>query len=96
MILGDNDEKTASPAIIEAALKGLTSGEFQVNHNTPFKGGYITRSFGDPENNIHALQLEMNKILYMDDEELHFHQERAGEVQRVLKTTFNLLMEQLQ
>lgn len=95
MILGNNDEKTASPAIIEAALKGLNSSNFQVNHNTPFKGGYITRSFGDPENSIHALQLEMNKILYMDDQELNYHPERAGEVQRVLKTTFNLLKEQL-
>lgn len=95
MILGNNDGKTASQEIIQAALNGLQSGEFKVNHNTPFKGGYITRSFGDPQNNIHALQLEMNKILYMDDQELNYHPERASQVQSVLKTTFNLLKEQL-
>ena len=44
-------------------MSGLTSGSYGVNHNTPFKGGHITRYFGKPENNIHALQLEMNKIL---------------------------------
>lgn len=95
MILGNNDEKTASPEIIKAALKGLKSGKFQVNHNTPFKGGYITRSFGAPEKNIHALQLEMNKILYMDDEEKNYASERANEVRKVLKATFNLLKEEL-
>lgn len=95
MILGNNDEKTASGEIIQAALKGLRSGEFQVNHNTPFKGGYITRSFGDPDNNIHALQLEMNKILYMDDEELNYHPDRANKVRAVLETTFNLIKQQL-
>lgn len=95
MILGDNDETSASKEIIDAAYKGLNSGSFQVNHNTPFKGGYITRSFGDPKNNIHALQLEMNKILYMDDTELNYHTDRANKVREVLDTTFNLLIERV-
>jgi len=95
MILGNNDEKTASTELINAALEGLRSGEFKVNHNSPFKGGHITRNFGNPENNIHALQLEMNKILYMDDAEKDYHPERAAKVQEVLKRTFRLLKEEL-
>jgi len=95
MILGNNDEKTASTELINAALEGLRSGEFKVNHNSPFKGGQITRNFGNPENNIHALQLEMNKILYMDDAEKEYHPERAAKVQEVLKRTFKLLKEEL-
>ncbi len=87
MILGNNDEKTAHPELINTALKSLKSGEFEVNHNAPFKGGHITRYFGKPENNIHALQLEMNKILYMDDNELTYNKERAAGVKNVLKKT---------
>ena len=49
MILGNNDEKTADSALISTALNNLSAGDFQVNHNTPFKGGHITRFFGHPE-----------------------------------------------
>ena len=95
MILGDNDEKTAHPRLIASALNNLQSAEYGVNHNTPFKGGHITRYFGKPENNVHALQLEMNKILYMDDAEESFHSDRANEVRNVLKTTFKALIHEL-
>ncbi|MES2589472.1 MAG: N-formylglutamate amidohydrolase [Bacteroidota bacterium] len=96
MILGDNDEKTAHPQLIESALKNLASGDFGVNHNHPFKGGHITRYFGKPENNVHALQLEMNKILYMDDSETIFHEERANKMRAVLTKTFLELIDFLQ
>lgn len=95
MILGDNDEKTASPEIIETALSGLRSGKFQINHNTPFKGGFITRNFGDPDNSIHALQLEMNKILYMDDSEKIYNPHRASKVIHLLNRTFDQLIDKL-
>lgn len=95
MILGNNDEKTAHPNLIETALEGLRSGDFGVNHNSPFKGGHITRYFGKPENDVHALQLEMNKILYMDDNEVTFNKERASEVEKVLKRTLEGLVKTL-
>ncbi|XOV67529.1 MAG: N-formylglutamate amidohydrolase [Fluviicola sp.] len=95
MILGNNDGKTADPKLIETALNELKSGSYGINHNTPFKGGHITRYFGKPENNIHALQLEMNKILYMDDTEKQFHEDRANAVRGILKPTFKSLIETL-
>lgn len=93
MILGNNDEKTAHPELTATALQGLKSGSYEVNHNSPFKGGHITRYFGDPENDVHALQLEMNKILYMDDSEITFNHGRAEEVSKVLKKTMEGLVE---
>lgn len=96
MILGNNDETTAHKELIRVTLEGLKSGQYGINHNTPFKGGHITRYFGKPENDIHALQLEMNKILYMDDTEMEFHEERANTVRSVLKRTFNALVNTLE
>lgn len=96
MILGNNDETTADPKIISTALNNLRSGDFEISHNKPFKGGYITRSFGNPEKNIHALQLEMNKILYMNDDELKFDENRADKVRVILKRTFNSLIQTLE
>lgn len=95
MILGNNDEQSAHPEIISSALEGLRSGHFQVNHNNPFKGGNITRSFGNPAQNIHTLQLEMNKVLYMDDEELNYSDSRSAQVEEVLRKTFDNLIKTL-
>jgi N-formylglutamate deformylase len=93
LILGDNDEKSAGREIIELALGGLKAGKFGVNHNSPFKGGNITRHFGQPASGIHALQLEMAKTNYMDDDELTFNEPRANEVRRVLRPVFEKLID---
>lgn len=94
MILGDNDEKSAGKKLIDIALSELGKG-YQVNHNNPFKGGHITRYFGNPSNNIHALQLERNKNLYMDDSERKFDVSRANKMREILKSNFSKLIEEL-
>lgn len=88
LILGDNDETSASPNIIKAALDPLVNSEYEATHNYPFKGGHITRFFGKPENNIHALQLEMAKTNYMNESETAFSEENAEELLPVLKQVF--------
>jgi N-formylglutamate deformylase len=92
LILGDNDEKSASKEIIEIALNGLRAGKYEANHNTPFKGGHITRFFGKPETRVHALQLEMAKIHYMDDDETTFNEARAVAMRKVLRPVFENLI----
>jgi N-formylglutamate deformylase len=93
--LGDNDGKSANTVLINAACETLSASRYSFSHNHPFKGGYITRHFGDPQNHVHALQLEMNKVNYMDDEELIYHPSRAAKMQELLKTTFDRLITQL-
>jgi N-formylglutamate deformylase len=95
LILGNNDEKTSGIEYINIALKNLSSGSFEITHNTPFKGGFITRSKGNPSQNIHALQLEMCKDLYMKSNETEYDPVKAITVKKVLKKTFNHLIEAL-
>ena len=95
MILGNNDGKTAASNLIETTLQNLSKGPFEVSHNTPFKGGHITRYFGKPAKNVHALQLEMNKIMYMDDSETIFDEDRANKMRKILRNTFQQLIKQL-
>lgn len=92
LILGDNDGATASEALIDSALNVLKTSGKTVEHNHPFKGGYITRSFGKPSENIHALQLEMAKTNYMDDSETKYHYERAEVTRENLKEIFKELI----
>lgn len=42
----------------------------KVAYNAPYAGGYNTREYGKPEDNRHALQLEFNRALYMDEKTL--------------------------
>ncbi|WP_420386846.1 N-formylglutamate amidohydrolase [Roseivirga sp.] len=95
LILGDNDEQSASSTVIQAAWEALNSSGKDLQHNHPFKGGHITRSFGRPEKNIHALQLEMAKTNYMDNTETEYDQSRADEMRKTLVLMFEALIDKL-
>lgn len=95
LILGDNDEASASPELIKTAIDSLQNKGCDFSHNHPFKGGYITRSLGKPEENIHALQLEMCKTNYMDSSEMRYDETNAERIQVVLKETLVNLIEQM-
>lgn len=66
LILGDRDGTSAHPSLSAAVLASLASSPFSVSHNHPFKGGQITRAWGQPERGVHALQLEMSQDLYLE------------------------------
>jgi N-formylglutamate amidohydrolase len=38
-----------------------------VRRNAPYAGGYATRHYGRPGDGVHALQIEINRALYMDE-----------------------------
>ncbi len=95
LILGNNDETTAHSELIQTAFQTLTNASFQVTHNTPFKGGHLTRYFGKPSKNVHALQLEMIKSLYMTEDELYYDEEKAKRVKSLLQSTFKAIIQTL-
>ena len=87
MILGSADSSSAHRILIERALGSLSLGRYSLQHNDPFKGGYITRTYGKPDIDQHALQLEMTKINYLDDAESNLDRERAEEIAELLSDT---------
>lgn len=60
--------------------------------NGRFKGGYITRHYGKPEKNIHAVQLELSQRTYMDEEKLTYCEQRAEQVIPKLKELVQTLI----
>jgi N-formylglutamate deformylase len=95
LILGDADQTTASPDIINTVKNIFAGSKYEFSHNHPFKGGHITRYFGKPADNQHALQLEMTKVNYMDDSETRYDESRAQKMQILLKKVFTKLIQQL-
>jgi len=92
LILGTNDGQTADNRLIQIVKDSLVNSPYELSYNHPFKGGNITRHFGNPTENIHAFQLEMTKDLYMDDTETQYHSERAAKVKETLISTFEALI----
>jgi N-formylglutamate deformylase len=91
LILGDVNVTSASKGIIEAASQSLLSSTYTVSHNDPFMGGFITREYGKPEDNQHALQLEMTKVNYMDDTETQYDENRAERMKILLQGTLSTI-----
>lgn len=95
LILGDADGNSSARELIDISLKNLASSRYQLQHNDPFKGGYITRAYGKPMDNFFALQLEMSKVNYMDDDENKYDHARAEKVRLLLKKNFDSLIKHL-
>lgn len=64
--LGTAGGKSCGNGLGEALLATI-SGYTKVL-NGRFKGGYITRTYGDPANNVHAVQLELSESVYMEEQ----------------------------
>jgi N-formylglutamate amidohydrolase len=66
--LGTADGASCSAAVQAAAGVVLAGAEaFTSVVNGRFKGGYVTRHYGDPARGVHALQLEVAQACYMDE-----------------------------
>ena len=88
--LGSAGGTSADPTLI-ARLKQVAEVEGAVagySHalDGRFKGGYITRSFGDPARGVHAVQLELSQITYMDEAPpFGFRDDLAAAIRPVLR-----------
>ena len=68
VILGDRYGLSAAPAVIRAAERAFHAHGFRVVRNIPYPGGYTTQLHGRPATGAHALQIEINRALYLDEE----------------------------
>ncbi|MFZ2871821.1 MAG: N-formylglutamate amidohydrolase [Zavarzinia sp.] len=67
IVLGDRFGMSCAPLVIEAAEGLLRDRGYRVGRNDPYAGGYITHHYGRPRRGRHALQIEINRALYMDE-----------------------------
>lgn len=84
--LGTSNGASCSPQLqqrLEAVLSGQVDYDFVVNGR--FKGGYITRHYGEPARGIDAVQLEISQRNYMDEDSFVYHAGKAGVLQDVLR-----------
>lgn len=67
IVLGDRFGVSCYRWVTDAAEALFTDAGFTVARNVPFAGGYITQAYGRPSREVHALQIEIDRGLYMDE-----------------------------
>ena len=83
--IGTNDGSSCAPDVERAVLESAQASSYETVINGRFKGGYITRHYGDPDNNIHTLQLEIAQRTYMDERTRIFDVKLAGQLSATLQ-----------
>jgi N-formylglutamate amidohydrolase len=70
IVLGDRYGTAASQVVLRHAEDALLAQGFSVGRNVPYAGGYTTHLYGEPARGVHALQIEINRRLYLDEERI--------------------------
>ncbi len=68
IVLGDRFGAAASGVIVDHIESAFASAGLHVVRNAPFAGAYVTQTYGRPVRHQHAVQIEIDRSLYMDEE----------------------------
>jgi N-formylglutamate amidohydrolase len=67
VVLGDNHGESCALGLVDGAERWFRSRGLKVRRNQPYAGGFTTQRYGRPAVARHALQIEINRALYMDE-----------------------------
>jgi len=67
MVLGDRFGAACSGQVTQLVERELEALGYRVARNAPYAGGYTTEHYGRPSRRTHALQIEINRALYLDE-----------------------------
>ena len=70
IVLGDRYGATCAPEIINDLIKLISKNGLRASRNIPFSGAYIVQKYGSPGLNRHAIQLEIDRSIYMDERKI--------------------------
>ncbi len=73
VVVGDLHGRSAAPVLVTAIERHFVAHGWRVARNAPYAGGYTTAHHGDPARGIHAVQIEIDRALYMDPARLVRH-----------------------
>jgi N-formylglutamate deformylase len=78
IVLGDAHGSACAPELVRRVEQTLQGLGLVVRRNDPYAGGYITRHYGRPSLHLHALQVEINRGLYMDEARIDYAPQFEG------------------
>lgn len=91
--IGTNGSRSCSPGIEAAVAAAAANSGYSHVLNGRFRGGYITRHYGDPVNDVHAVQLEIAQRVYMDETTTVFDRTKADMLRATLRSMLVTLLD---
>ena len=85
VVVSDCDGRSASSDFKDAVIKAYQDAGFRVAYNWPYKGGRLTETYGQPKQNQHAIQAELNRGLYMDEKTKRLRDDLLEPVRQALE-----------
>jgi N-formylglutamate amidohydrolase len=67
VVIGDRYGTSCAPLIPDMVEETMRALGYSVGRNKPYAGGFITEHYGNPASGLHAVQLELNRAIYMDE-----------------------------
>lgn len=95
IVVSDNKGASCSKAYRDLVIAAYVTAGFKVGYNWPYFGGRVTEQYGIPKNGQDALQVEMNRALYMDEQTKKLKTENLGEVQAKVRKALDYILENL-
>jgi len=85
VVPGDRDGTSCAPALSRLVESHFRARGYSVAFNDPYKGGFITAHHGRPHDDIHAIQVELRRDLYMDETKFSLIPDRAARLRQTLQ-----------
>ena len=67
VVIGDRYGTSCAPLLPDMVEITMSRLGYSVGRNKPYAGGFITEHYGNPASGLHAIQLELNRAIYMDE-----------------------------
>src|ERR1700742_3963132 len=67
LVIGDRYGTSCSPLLPDRVEETMSRLGYSIGRNKPYAGGFITEHYGNPASGLHAIQLELNRAIYMDE-----------------------------
>ena len=91
--LGTDSGSSCADVIQNAVEQAAASSSYTTALNGRFKGGYITRHYGDPADAIHAIQLELSQRCYMEEVTRKYQDSKASKTVALLRQLLSVFIE---
>lgn len=67
VVIGDRYGTSCTPLLAEVIEQTMRALGYSVGRNKPYAGGFITEHYGNPGSGLHAIQIELNRAIYMNE-----------------------------
>ncbi len=67
VVIGDRYGTSCASLLPDMVEQTMSALGYSVGRNKPYAGGFITEHYGNPASGLHAIQLELNRAIYMDE-----------------------------